>query len=1238
MTNHHTPTALRRAAAVTAAAALAAGVLLAVPAAATATTTPGADVRAIATGITASSIASGATLDGLQDGNYDAGASVWSPSTTPTAGSPAWLRLDFGADVDLGALEVDDTSAGGVKSYTIEVSADGSTWTQVAAETLATPRSIIAEWETVSARYLRLAVTSVFAGTMGVSEVSPYSDLLPHRTGVLSCYPDLQNFGAAGLEALHRQGSQLLNLCVLVADPSNTELSVLPDLVDDAKYPNGIASEDALDYVSDPDNYVWDGVDALMKKFTDDGFDIWLGFQGYTERAFPDFYKPAVDESNREIDQRDFFDPTNNAVAIEVAKQVMAHFDGNPFIRAFSILGPGFYGGIEFYSGSGPELNAVYSDNAKARFREWLAARYTTIGALNTAWGTSYSSFSQAQPPLPDRAGSGPADTRPSWADLMRWKQEYMQQFLVDYATSVRSATDKPFHVEVDGGYQSAPMETGESMGQVAHWFAGVKNVVFGNSNLDASYGIAQYSATARFYGYAGTMDDTGQGAQKAHQDILFNFLGYGVNSLSHKSLGVDYTEWDETTGTWNPSGSYTGTDIYRYTADNYQKILQLDPKYEGSDVVIFNPFYANLFRYGYNRNDHNFIYNADQGINWFGTPFASWAHYLDSPDILDDFPIEDGALDDYKVLITPNTGSVLTSSAAESKIEDWIDGGGAFVGFGENAFTYSYDLTANRVSGSTAVSDWMMGHSGGTAKVSRTGTKIRVATGAPAWLTSLAAGAEVSVSGGGSAFSALASGAVPVLVDEAGNAIMVQVPVGDGMVLFSTMPVADNAMFSDAFMSRILSDFVDSRDITRTVRVSDPDKYYVIDAGIDRVSGKRLVMVARNAGTTDADPLVITHDPSLDGTDALINLSWMTGFPLIEHTFQTGEDLTPIEQRQIAGFDTGDWSETASVSTAAFGSTPSTGTSGGVAAAYSGGYASSTAGGGDKKGTLKTKPFTVDLSTLTFMGAGWNGTAYGPGAWPYALGNRYNLRNATTDALLISEEPKNRLGDSTTFTRYNWDLSAYLGQSVYFEIVDDIGPSESAIYGGGFDWLAADDVRLVGVAAPQEQVVGFDTGDWSETTSVSAVAFGSAPSTGTAGGVASAPAGAYASSAAGGGDKKGSLKTNAFTIDRPTLSFLGAGWNGTAYGPGAWPYALGNRFNLRDATTHALLISAPPENRLGDSSAFTRYAWDVRAYAGRSVYFEVVDDIGPSESAVYGGGFDWLAVDDIRLIGNSVP
>ena len=112
----------------------------------------------------------------------------------------------------------------------------------------------LAQWETTSARYLKLVIKDSFSDTCAINELTAFEDILPHRIGVLAGFPDMANFGDKGMDALHAQGQQLFNLCVSIADPASPGINILPDLIDDSKYPNGISNEDVMEYVSNPDN------------------------------------------------------------------------------------------------------------------------------------------------------------------------------------------------------------------------------------------------------------------------------------------------------------------------------------------------------------------------------------------------------------------------------------------------------------------------------------------------------------------------------------------------------------------------------------------------------------------------------------------------------------------------------------------------------------------------------------------------------------------------------------------------------------------------------------------------------------------------------------------------------------------------------------------------------------------------------------------------------------------------
>ena len=101
----------------------------------------------------------------------------------------------------------------------------------------------------------------------------------------------------------------------------------------------------------------------------------------------------------------------------------------------------------------------------------------------------------------------------------------------------------------------------------------------------------------------------------------------------------------------------------------------------------------------------------------------------------------------------------------------------------------------------------------------------------------------------------------------------------------------------------------------------------------------------------------------------------------------------------------------------------------------------------------MKTKPFTIQRKQLSFLDAGYSGPAYNPDNWEGGTDggrNVFRLRDAKTDEILIEEEPINVFGSDTQFSDFRehvFDVSAYEGREVYFEMEDGIS--------GGFAWFA---------------------------------------------------------------------------------------------------------------------------------------------------------------------------------------
>lgn len=113
---------------------------------------------------------------------------------------------------------------------------------------------------------------------------------------------------------------------------------------------------------------------------------------------------------------------------------------------------------------------------------------------------------------------------------------------------------------------------------------------------------------------------------------------------------------------------------------------------------------------------------------------------------------------------------------------------------------------------------------------------------------------------------------------------------------------------------------------------------------------------------------------------------------------------------------------------------------------------------------------------------------------------------------------------------------------------------------------------------------------------------------------------GAYWGDSTPGGAATGTLTSASFTAGLK-LTFLGAGWDGTTLQNNSY-------FYLKRSSDNAVLLSGRPPQ----TDSFVPYEWDTSAYAGTQVYFQVVDGNAS-------GGFDWLAVDRLRIMrGDTAP
>lgn len=1237
------------------------------------------NARLAASAVSASGSAAGHGADQAYDGNYANASNYWSPATAPTASSPQWILFDLGASRQVGALELWPLAGQGPESFEVQTSADGVSYTSRLTVTDGKDGHDYYVFEPHSARYVKLVMTAAY-GSGAIQEAMLYPDFFDATIDYAGTAGDMLNFSATteqGFDKIRATGAQAVNL-FLAAQGTTGVMPAGGDLT--------VAG-----------NYSYANLDTLIDRFATRGIDVHLGIPGLPSDLWPELYPAMKNEdgaaSTATINL--FSDDVLPKLKAFIA-HVVPYYDRNPYVTMFDISGPGFYGGVEGYPGpslTDPKLY-LYDDLAKGKFRTWLQSHYAGLSALNAAWGTSYASWSAVQPPLPDRSMTTDIDMRTSWSDLMQFYYDSLSSYMNELLQEMRKWTSKPIKLETDGGFIHNPMETGASIGLTSRLLSDYKPGVLGNSIMDENFGTAHLPAYKRAYGLKTTSDNTNIQTDKMAEDAFFNKLVSGVDSYHRVYVGSDFGAYNTTTGTWSGT-DYAGNDHYTQFASRAHRLTDMIPEYDNqTETAIFNSILTSHYRKGYRNRDYMDIYNADYSPGYVTPRWGNWARYLSQPDVIDDYFIEDGYLSGYKALIIPNSSYTVTSRAAADAIKSWVEDGGILIAFGKGSLNYTVENDRS-ISGSNSLADWLAGMTGGTTAVASSGGYARVVSDKPSWLASLDAGqafAFAADSGQGQAFGALASTATPVLQDEAGHTLMADNAYGAGHVLFTTIPVNQSELFQDRVMGHLLGDYLDGKGVYRPVSF-DADRFNVAYAGINKVTGKPLTVVANTADSAAGQSLFISHDSSLNGRQAeLFAVSpWrnvdggyatetsLGGEELrVDYTISSGSDVSlnfypyssiPVktaaanradraygakqavngseaagdgwdggpasagdpatitfdfgQSRRIGvldlfpesdmepdstiadvNFEFGSYADLGWTATGtAFGSGPTAAGHGSLKGWRGAKWADSIVGGESATGTLRSPTFTIGKESITFRKAGWDGASLGSNSY-------YYLKRASDGTVLRSARPP----QSDAFAVERWDVPELVGEQAYFEIKDGNGSGSNA-------WLAADDLRY-------DDNFGFERGNYQGWTATGDALMASPSSIATDWGHIGNPQGQYfadtralgakQNSAIGDGEPRtGTLRSKAFVIEKPLLVFEKAGWDGPSGGSA-------NKYYLKRASDDAVLhTDSPPQ-----SDHFVTQQWDVSAYIGTEVYFELQDQNA-------GTGYAWMALDHLRQADN---
>jgi len=246
-----------------------------------------------------------------------------------------------------------------------------------------------------------------------------------------------------------------------------------------------------------------------------------------------------------------------------------------------------------------------------------------------------------------------------------------------------------------------------------------------------------------------------------------------------------------------------------------------------------------------------------------------------------------------------------------------------------------------------------------------------------------------------------------------------------------------------------------------------------------------------------------------------------------------------------------------------------------------SGWHAESLAAGEEATGTLRSDPFVVRGTLITFLANGWDGRGGGQGLM------RFLLRRAEDGKVLRSASPP--LSDALSLIA--WPTADLVGQRVFME-AEDRGT------GQGFAWLGLTRVQQEFPAPTHLRPLSLQTtGTWAVLTQ-------------DGGHKTVAP---YLSSLGAGERGTGTIRSPEFTISSDTISFDLCGHDGEQ-GTAHANYAC-----LREAATGRELRRAYAPGQ--DPMLTVR--WEVGDLRGRRVYLEVTDGLAEA-------GYAWLGINNV--------
>ncbi len=283
---------------------------------------------------------------------------------------------------------------------------------------------------------------------------------------------------------------------------------------------------------------------------------------------------------------------------------------------------------------------------AKHDFRMKMQAKYTTIDALNRAWGTQYQYFMELSYPLPVPKIDSPA-SRHRWLDFINWYNGSMTRLTEDVASMARKYFPKSLlEIPVGGGDVNVKlgMEHTKYAKIAKKYNTHIRSTHGGYLPMPQNYATMMrlLATSCKYYKVPFWTEPPGSITANGEVGRIFESISSGA-----------YGFWD-----WgaNPTGS---PDVFR----KYKAYLTQE--HPVVDVAVFWP-------------TTDLLLHPEATMPAMLVDGASAIRDVIDYDILDDNLINDGALKGYRVLVLFEGN--LVDDTTMQRLTEWVKAGGVVV------------------------------------------------------------------------------------------------------------------------------------------------------------------------------------------------------------------------------------------------------------------------------------------------------------------------------------------------------------------------------------------------------------------------------------------------------------------------------------------------------------------------------------------------------------------------------